>query len=257
MPDTTTTNLALVVPEVGGSRNTWAAKLKTLFELLDTKAIYLAQHPTARMLGRVTAGTGAVEALTAAQVTAFLAAATTSGQGAMSAADKAKLDGQQWAWARLAADYALANSAAIQKMLDSTVSANGAVTLSVGLWEVLAAVQITGMSATSGNAVFSVPVGTAVVSHVWMQSTGLDNSSSGAAAAQSGQYGTGGSVNLAAAGTGTALSGGVRGLLRVTTAGTVIPSLTLDTANAATLKAGSSVLFRRIGDDTLTGGTWS
>lgn len=48
---------------------------------------------TARLLGRVTAGAGAVEELTGTQATTLLDVATTSVKGVMSAADKTKLDG--------------------------------------------------------------------------------------------------------------------------------------------------------------------
>lgn len=58
---------------------------------IDDEAVTLAKLAhvaTARFLGRVTAETGDVEALTAAQLTAALDPATTSLQGAMSATDK-------------------------------------------------------------------------------------------------------------------------------------------------------------------------
>lgn len=47
---------------------------------------------TSRVLGRTTASTGAVEEMNAAQLTAFLNAATAALQGAMSAQDKTRLD---------------------------------------------------------------------------------------------------------------------------------------------------------------------
>lgn len=57
----------------------------------------MAQVATATFLGRITAATGNVEALTATQATALLNPATTSLQGAMSAADKTTL-GNIAAW---------------------------------------------------------------------------------------------------------------------------------------------------------------
>ena len=53
----------------------------------------LAQVNTATFLGRITAATGNVEALTATQATSLLDGATVSLKGLMSAADKTKLDG--------------------------------------------------------------------------------------------------------------------------------------------------------------------
>lgn len=75
---------------------------------------------TARMLGRITAGTGALEELTAAQVAAFAAAATTATQGAVRLATTAE------AAAGTATDRALTPAALRGGPIQSTVRLNTA-----------------------------------------------------------------------------------------------------------------------------------
>jgi hypothetical protein len=60
------------------------------------------------------------------------------------------------------------------------------------------------------------------------------------------------------AGTGTAMGVQLRGTFEVTTAGTLIPSVTLVNAAAATVAAGSYVMLRRMGaPNYVSVGDWS
>jgi hypothetical protein len=159
----------------------------------------------------------------------------------------------------LAADYTLASQTAAQKLFNN--SANGAVTITPGLYWMEYDGLLTTMSATSGNGVFSL-AGTAVLANPRLiHSYGLDSTTPATAAALSGAFVQGGTAfttNTVLAATGTALGMAVRGLFACTTGGTLIPSIALTTANAAVHKAGSSFTLERLGaaTDTLRG-SWS
>jgi hypothetical protein len=144
------------------------------------------------------------------------------------------------------ADFALANVATAQKMFGQTT--NGRVTLPVGLYELDMMVYLTGMSATSGNANFDLKgAGTAVIGGALLQAVGIDNNSPLAAGARSGSGVAGtGVINLASAGTGTGVLSAVSGVFKVTTAGTLVPSLVLAVASAAVVKAGSNLTIYKI-----------
>lgn len=176
--------------------------------------------------------------------------------GFMIGADKTKLDGMIEVFARQAAQRTLINDTSMQKIFD--VSANGAVTLSVGLWRIEAYLHLLSMSATSGNAAFSLVAGTAVLAAVGMQAVGVDASPT----TVNTMYGIytitlATAASMVAPGTSTGMGVRIQGLVRVTTAGTVIPSVQLVTAAAATVEAGTMFHARRIGDDNATLGTWT
>lgn len=159
----------------------------------------------------------------------------------------------------LSADYTLTSTTSAQKLFNTTT--NGAVTLPTGLYWFEAQFQITGMSATSGNGVFSF-AGTAVLANPRLISaSGLDSTTQVTGAAISGAFVQGGTAfttNTVLAATGTAMGFTVRGLFAVTTGGTLIPSIALTTAAAAVVKSGSSILIEKIGASTdTTRGSWS
>lgn len=158
------------------------------------------------------------------------------------------------------ADRALTNSTAEQKIFDQTT--NGALTLPTGFYRFKAFYYVTGMSATSGNASFDpIGAGTAVGSDFAYDSYGLDNNTQpnavlaisgvGSVTQQSG-------ANIVLAGTGTGMRVSVQGVFRIDTAGTIIPSLAMVTASAATVKAGSHFIIEKIGEASEnTVGAWS
>ncbi len=158
------------------------------------------------------------------------------------------------------ADYALSNVATEQKIFNQ--STNGTLTLPTGFYRFKTFFWVTGMSATSGSAGFDpIGAGTAVCSDFAYDSYGLDNSTQpnavlaisgvGSVTQQSG-------ANVVLAGTGTGMRVSIQGVFRIDTAGTIIPSLTLVTASAATLKAGSHFIIEKIGEASEnTVGAWT
>lgn len=141
-----------------------------------------------------------------------------------------------------------------------TTPANGRITLETGLYKFEGLLQVSSMSATSGNgAVDILGAGTAVVGGWSWQATGGDVAANSAGAAHGGswhqtqQSGT----NIVTAGTGTGLTVRVWGTFEVTTAGTVIPSFTMTTAASGVVQIGSYMMFERIGStDVVEFGQW-
>lgn len=159
------------------------------------------------------------------------------------------------------ADRTLTSSTAQQKLFDQV--ANGTLTLpSTGLYEWDALIYLTGMSATSGNGAMSIiGGGSAVLGGQLMHAVGIDNTAPGTAGAQGGAAVQGASAfttNMITAGTGTAMGVRVSGLFKCTTVGTIIPSIALQTAAAATLKAGSFFRIRKVAENgVFSRGAWS
>lgn len=155
----------------------------------------------------------------------------------------------QWLWVFLALDYTLTSTTSAQKLFNTTP--NGALTLPTGRYEFEAHYYLTGMSGTSGNASVSVlGAGTASLDQILQQTIGLDNTTPTTAAAMGGSVSVNPGANAAPAGTGTGLTVRVSGTFRVKVAGTIIPSISLTTAAAAALKAGSWFKCRKIGETT-------
>lgn len=162
-------------------------------------------------------------------------------------------------WVRLSSDYGIANSASEQKIFNAT--ANGALTLPSGTYFFECVLYLTSMSATSGNAAFDVlGAGTATLSSILYHAIGIDSTTPLSAAAQTGSF-TASQQSVASvvtAGTGTGAGTSIRGTFTVTAGGTIIPSITLVTAAAAIVKAGSFFRCRRVGADSDNfRGNWS
>src|SRR5215212_3180399 len=129
------------------------------------------------------------------------------------------------------------------------VPTNGRLTLPVGTYRFEAMVYLTAMSATSGNALLDIKgAGTAVMAALLWQATGIDATAPATAAAQSGgTHVTNASAQpIVLAATGTALAVRLEGTFEVTTAGTIIPSISLNTAAAATVAIGTYFWAERI-----------
>lgn len=161
-------------------------------------------------------------------------------------------------WMALNSSYTLTSTTATQKLFNATT--NGALTLDVGVYEYALLAQITSMSSTSGNALINIlGAGTAVIgASSLVGSFGTEGGTSAVAQTLSGTTLTGSSTaaSLVAAGTATSMGAQVRGLLRVTTAGTIIPSIALVTAAAAVVTAGSYFTIKRrstLSTDTFNG----
>ena len=124
-----------------------------------------------------------------------------------------------------------------------------------------ASINLSSMSATSGNIGFSiVGAGTATFTSASFHSFGLDATAQGTAAAAgttftASQAATG---NIVTAATGTAVSVYVKGIFRINGAGTIIPSVQLTTASAAVIGANTWFKCYPVGSNTVVSvGNWS
>jgi hypothetical protein len=162
-------------------------------------------------------------------------------------------------FATLTANRTLTNTASQQAIFDS---ANDALTVeaSTSYW-FEAMLHLSGMSSTSGNFTFSlVGGGTATFTSAKWHAVGLDSSTPTTAAAMGGSLSTSatGSGNIVTAATGTACVVLITGIFRVNAGGTIIPSLGLTTAAAATMGADSFFRCRPIGTNTVAAvGNWA
>ena len=160
-------------------------------------------------------------------------------------------------WVMIPSDYALTSTTATQKLFNSTT--NGALTLPAGVYSYVCQFRLIGMSATSGNISFDLlGAGTAVIdptSHSY--TTGQDGGTL-TAIAQSGRIFAGALATgpIVVASTATAMAVQIRGMIRVTTAGTIIPSVALATASAASVKEGGFIDIQQrssVSSDTYSG----
>lgn len=157
------------------------------------------------------------------------------------------------AYVCLTANHTLGNNTNLQKLFD--VPANGEITLPKGLYFIEGLFYISSMSSTSGNGQLDLKgAGTAVLGTTLYQAVGYDNTAIGAVANQSGStnHQAASGNNVITGGTGTLVAFSIRGSMRITTAGTIIPSFKLTTAAAAVVQAGSYLRIIKEGTDTQT-----
>lgn len=161
-------------------------------------------------------------------------------------------------------NYTLTNTTSLQRVFNG--SAAGALSLQSGTYVFEMMLLITGMSATSGNAAFSlVGAGTATLGaspRAMLQSIGVDSSTPGNAVALNGfmvPASIGNITPLQIAGTGTQLASRIHGVFDVTNTGTIIPSIGLVTAvGTAVANAGCYFICERVAPTaTATIGSWS
>lgn len=162
-------------------------------------------------------------------------------------------------WMMLQTAYTLTSTTATQKLFNATT--NGALTLGTGVYDYYCQFLLTSMSATSGNLQFSLKgAGTAGAISGLMYHSGIDQLNT-AAQNVSGVLLNGPTslTPMAIASAQTTFQGIVRGTTRVTTAGTIIPSVALTTAAAASVNIGSYFVIKRRStiDSDLYGGPWS
>lgn len=162
-------------------------------------------------------------------------------------------------WVMLTADYTLSSSVSEQKAFNTTT--NGTLTLPTGVYRFGVFLYLTTMNATSGNLAFDpVGAGTAVTDRWGQHVIGIDNNTPLNAGTQTGSAAVTQQTVASAvtAGTGTGMIMSDRGMFRISTGGTIIPSVTLVTANAAVVKAGSYFWVERVGDSGVTSvGAWT
>lgn len=142
-----------------------------------------------------------------------------------------------------------------------TTPANGTLTLGTGVYVFDGLIVMDTMSATNGNGKFSlIGAGTATLTQILMFTMGAD-STSDTSTAVSGSFSalaTQSQANAVLGSTTLELGLHVRGSFNVSVTGTIIPSFSQTTANAAVLKIGSYFRCRRLGAQAVTSvGNWS
>lgn len=163
-------------------------------------------------------------------------------------------------WICLSSTNTLNNSGSAQAIFDSVGA--GTVTLGTGFYFFEMMLQVTVMSATSGNAKIDIlGAGGATVGSVLYMTQAIDYTPGAANNALNEKIVTavGTGTNVATAAIGTALDMWARGSFRVTGAGTLIPSITLTTAvGTAVVSVGSYMKIQKAGEQTAqTVGAWS
>lgn len=153
-------------------------------------------------------------------------------------------------WIRTASNYTLTNTTSAQKVFNTTT--NGALTLETGVYEFEWLTMVDLMSATSGNAGFELRgAGTATMEKVAASSVGYDASNLDFPDPLSGLsiVTTNTPTPAVDAGTGDALWHYLSGIFTISAAGTIIPSILLQTGTSnAYIKAGSYFKIRKIGE---------
>lgn len=155
--------------------------------------------------------------------------------------------------------FTLSNTTSSQALFASP----NTLTLTLGNYQFNGLIQVTGMSVTTGNALINLlGAGTAVASNQLINCIGLDASNPLTPGTQTGTW-TSGSLTTPAscvtAGPGTTLYAKLNGYFTVTTAGTLIPSISLVTAiGTATVFVNSYINIERIGASSVANiGNWS
>lgn len=259
MADTSIANLTAAstltgteeIPLSDGSGTTKACTAQQIKDFVEVAPVFAAGSATAGSWPKLTSGTlqttpdaGSIEM----DVDAIYMTHDAGNRGAVSICH----------YIRAATSRSLTSSTAEQALFNSPT--NGRITLEVGLYFFEGMLYLTGMSGTTGNAAFDiVGAGTAVTADWLWHAVGIDAGTPTNAATQTGSFSiTQQSVaSMVTAGTGTGMGAELRGTFEVTTAGTLIPSVTLVTASAATLAAGSYVMLRRMGAPNYTNvGQW-
>lgn len=138
------------------------------------------------------------------------------------------IDGEQFC--TLTSAYTLTSQTAAQKLFNS--SANGAVTLPIGTYAFDCMFTLSAMSATSGAFGFAMVPGTATIAGQLWQTEGVKAVLATAASAQN-TVNTAASTAIVTATTATVGWAHVWGKLRISAAGTVVPSVSLGVAAAA------------------------
>lgn len=142
----------------------------------------------------------------------------------------------------------LGNNLLLQQIFDATT--NGTLELEAGVYFFEALLYLTSMSTTSGNAQLDWKgAGDAVFASALWQAIGFDNATGTFAGAVTTIHTSAASgTNVLTASANAALAVSCRGSFKLSTGGTIIPSIKLQTAAAAVLNAGSFFKCRKVGD---------
>lgn len=152
---------------------------------------------------------------------------------------------------RQGADRTLASSTSAQAIFNTTT--NGRLTLPTGLFLLRAQIHVDSMDTGTGNNanVDFKGSGTAVIGNTFHMSIGRDFAINGNAAASSsaGAYdATAFGVRFVLQATGAAMWGEWSGIFEVSTAGTLIPEITLEVAAAAAVKRNTWLMAHKLPD---------
>ena len=138
------------------------------------------------------------------------------------------------------------------------VLTNGEITLPVGTFEFECEFNLTALSATSGGFGFSLTAGSPAVIGQQSWEAYANKATLATPAAWQSSWNTGASTELATATTATVGFVRIHGTFTLTTAGPVIPNLSMTTAASAIVGVGSYFRVRPLGTQTVTfQGDWS
>lgn len=163
-------------------------------------------------------------------------------------------------WGRQGSNYTLTSTTSLQKLFNW--STNGTLTLGEGIYFFEMLLYLTSMSSTSGNGQIDLlGAGTATMGSVLYLASGMDDSTpTTTAVALSGSLATAaaGTASVVVAAAGTQMGTILRGAFRLSVGGTIIPSIALVTAAAASVRQNSYFICRRVGGNGLNySGNWS
>jgi len=161
-------------------------------------------------------------------------------------------------WVVLTGTNTLTSQTAVQPIFDGGGGpTNGSVTLPVGTYQFECDFALTGMSATSGSFGFGLG-GTATKTFSYHSTSAKAGTALTTSMATLQLFATAANTALQTASTGTVGTALIKGIIRVTVAGTVIPQVSLTVASAAVIQAGSYFRISPIGNATVaTVGNWS
>jgi hypothetical protein len=132
---------------------------------------------------------------------------------------------------------------------------NGAITLSTGVYFFECGFSLTNMSSSSGSFGFALG-GSATITQSWRSSTAKPAALATATAAEQ-TFNTAANTTLITANTNTVGMTYINGVIRITSAGTIIPQVSLGVASAAVVGVNSYFKSYRAGDSSVVSlGDW-
>lgn len=181
----------------------------------------------------------------------FIHAVTTPVSGVLSRASNVSLRTGSWNgpgavyrypdtvddWEAISSGYTLANNTSAQPLLNGTAS--GAVTLPAGAYFFEGSFDVTGLSGSSHTTQLGFG-GTATISSVRYTVDSNTGAASTLATWQTAVITSASATSITAASTTTTVAARVRGIMRVSASGTVIPQITQLTASAAAVVSANS-----------------
>ena len=159
-------------------------------------------------------------------------------------------------WVSLSAPYTLTSQVGAQKIFNSTT--NGAVTLAAGTYKFECGLSLTNLSTTSGSFGFALGGTVTIGSQAWNATTAKPTSLATGTPQPTFSFSTANNASLIPNNVNALATTYITGMLRISTTGTLIPSITLSTANAATVGTNSYFRITSIGANTVSSvGNWS